>query len=100
MKSEKGVFLVRKGSYMTYNIVKKPFNIVKKGKILKTWSITKKVIRNFCRESGHFFPKITSFRNLGPRKNFPSPQTRRQVSATALECITLLVWFSFATDYN
>jgi len=29
------------------------------------------------------FPEKTSFRNFGPRKFFPSPQTRRQVSATA-----------------
>jgi len=45
----------------------------------------KKVIRNFCRENGNVVPKITSFRNLGPRKVFPSPQTQRQVSATVLE---------------
>src|SRR6218665_2995456 len=30
-----------------------------------------------------FFPK-TSFRNVGPRKIFPSPQTRRKVSAHAV----------------
>src|SRR6218665_2789004 len=40
----------------------------------------KKVIRIFGHENGN----KTSFRNLiGPRKKFPSPQTRRQVSATA-----------------
>jgi len=34
----------------------------------------KKVIRNFSRENGNLFLKITSFRNLGPRNFFPSPK--------------------------
>jgi len=34
----------------------------------------KKVIRNFGRENGNFSPRKTSFRNLGPRKKFPSPK--------------------------
>ena len=72
-QSKKGVFLVRKGSYTTFNIAK----------IRKIWSMTNKVIRNFSRENGNFLPKITSFRNLGPRKKLSVlPQTRRQVSVT------------------
>src|SRR6218665_3005053 len=71
-KVKKGVFLVRKGSYMGRE---------KKGKIRKTWSMPKigKVIINFCRENGNFF-REKLFRNLGPQK-FSVPQTRRQVSA-------------------
>ena len=42
---------------------------------LRRWRWLKKVIRNFGRENGN------SFGNLGLRKFFPSPQTRRQVSA-------------------
>src|SRR6218665_351373 len=50
--------------------------------------MTKKtVIRNFGRENGHFSGKNRHFRNFGPRKFFPSPQTRRQVSAAAV-CLT------------
>jgi len=56
--SEIGVFLVKKGSYTTSHTVKI-------GKIKKRWSMTKKVIRNFGRENINFFPKKTSFRNLG-----------------------------------
>src|SRR6218665_1816062 len=54
-QSKKCVFLVRKGSYTTFNIVK-IWNIwEKRGNIRKTWSMTKeKVIRNFCRENGNF----------------------------------------------
>ena len=39
-KSKKGVFLVRKGSHTTFNIVKKGKIWEKKGKIRKTWSMT------------------------------------------------------------
>src|SRR6218665_1216629 len=49
---KKGAFLVRKGSYATFNIVKKRKMWEKKGKIRKTWSMTKRVIRN-----GNFFRK-------------------------------------------
>ena len=38
--SEIVVFLVRKGSYTTFNIVKKGKIWEKKGKIRKTWSMT------------------------------------------------------------
>src|SRR6218665_1229368 len=49
--SEIVVFLLKKGSYTT-------FNKVKIRKIRKTWSMTKKwVIRNFLRENGNFFRK-------------------------------------------
>src|SRR6218665_386482 len=76
---KKGVFLVRKGSYTTFNIVKTQKMWEKKGKIRKTWSMTKKkVIRDFCRENANFkfFRKKTSFRNLGRRKIliFSSPK--------------------------
>jgi len=54
----------------------------KKGKIWKTWSMTKKGHQKFWPWKWIFFPETTSFRNLGPRKLFPSPQTLRQVSAT------------------
>jgi len=50
------VFLVRKGSYTTFNVVKIRKIREKKLKIRKTWSLTKKkVIRNFGRENGNFF---------------------------------------------
>src|SRR6218665_648534 len=76
--SETVVVLVRKGSYTTLNdIVKVTENLGTKRENPKNL-----VIRNFGRENGHFFLKKTSSRNLGPRKKFPSPQTRRQVSAT------------------
>ena len=73
---KKGFFLVMKGSYTTFYIVKIRKMCEKKGKIPKN------VIRNCLRENGNFSEK-RSFRNLGPRKIFPSLQTRRQVSATA-----------------
>src|SRR6218665_566171 len=76
--SEIVVFLVKKGSYMT-------FNTVKIWKIRKTWSMTKKR-GNFGHENGKIISKKTSFRNFGPRKMFPSPQTRRRVSATGQSC--------------
>jgi len=43
--------------------------------------MTKKDRQKFWPWKWNFFEK-TSFRNLGPRKICPSPQTRRQVSAT------------------
>src|SRR6218665_2979702 len=75
---KKGVFVARKGLCTISNKVKIRKIGEKRGKIRKTWSMTKKVIRNFCRENGKFSRKS----HLGPRKFFPSPQTRR-VSATA-----------------
>ena len=57
----------------------------KRGKIRKTWSMTKN--KNEKRSSEIFAAKLEIFsekkRHLGRRKFFPSPQTRRQVSATA-----------------
>src|SRR6218665_3187870 len=44
------------------------------------------------------FPKNTSFRNVGPRKINPPPQTRRQVSATAIEQLTYLLIFASTKD--
>jgi len=62
-------------------------NRVKQRKIWKTRSMTKKRSSEILgvkmdRENGHFSGKNRHFRNFGPRKIFPSPQTRRQVSAT------------------
>src|SRR6218665_2647324 len=65
------VFLVRKWSYTTFNIVNIRKMWEKKRKIRKTRSMTKK--GHFYPENGNFFPKKTSFRNLGPRKNVLAP---------------------------
>jgi len=51
-QSKKGVFLVRKGSYTTFNIVKSG---KRKRKSENAWSITKKGHQNFCRENGIFY---------------------------------------------
>src|SRR6218665_2960427 len=40
-------------------------------------------MRNFCRENGNFFPKNVIQKSWAQRKKFPSPKTRRQVSAAA-----------------
>ena len=59
----------------------------------------KKVIRNFGREIGNFFRKKSSSRNLGPRKFFPSPQTRRQVSAAdRLDHLAVLIIYKIRLD--
>src|SRR6218665_4185078 len=73
---KKVVFLVRKWSYTTFNIVKIRKIWEKKGKIRKTWSITKKTRSSeiFAVKMEIFSEKNTSFRNLGPRKSFPSPR--------------------------
>ena len=65
---KKGVFLVRKGSNMTFNIAKIGKFWEKKGKIWKIW-----LIRNFCRENGNFSPKKHHSEILGPPKNFFVP---------------------------
>jgi len=45
----------------------------------------KKVIRNFGRENGHFFPEKIVISEIFVRENFfRSPQTLRQVSAAEL----------------
>src|SRR6218665_3888609 len=70
------VFLVRKWSYTTFNIVNKRKMWEKKGKIRRTRSMTKK--------KGHqkFLPsKWKFFLKLGREKFFWSLQIRRQVSA-------------------
>jgi len=56
---------VKKGSYTT-------FNTVKKRKIWKIWSMTKKVIRNFRRENVHFFGKNVIQKSWGQRKKISS----------------------------
>src|SRR6218665_3864786 len=45
--------------------------------------MTKKRSSEILAVKMEFFSEKSSFRNFGPRKFFPSPQTRRQVSATA-----------------
>ena len=74
------VFLVRNGSNMTFNIVK----IVKIGKI---WE--RNLVDDLKRSSEFFAakmeiipPKNVIQKSWVRRRNFASPQTRRQVSAT------------------
>src|SRR6218665_75712 len=62
-----GVFLVRKWSYTTFNIVNIRKMWEKKGKIQRTRSMTKK------RSSENFPLKMEIFPEIGPRKNFWSP---------------------------
>src|SRR6218665_6886 len=70
------VFLVRKWSYTTFNIVNIRKRWEKKGKIRRTRSMTKK------RSSEMFTLKMEIFPEIGPRKKFlVPPQIRRQVSA-------------------
>src|SRR6218665_3491207 len=78
-----GVFLVRKGSNMTFNIGKIGKIWEKKFKILKIWSMTKKGSSEIFAAKMEIFPPKTSFRNLGSaEKIFRPPQTWRHVSAT------------------
>src|SRR6218665_1160030 len=65
------VFLVRKGSYTTFNIIKIRKIWVKKGKILKTRSMTKRI--EIFTLKMKIFSEKTSFRNLGSRKKFSVP---------------------------
>src|SRR6218665_168327 len=55
-------------------------NKVKIRKIRKTWPMTKTKSSEFVGAKIEIFSEKVI---LGPRKIFPSPQTRRQVSATA-----------------
>src|SRR6218665_2539154 len=82
----KGVFLVGKGSTTTFNIVEIRKIWEKNGKIRKMRSMTKKRSSEIFALKREIFPEKTSFRNLGPQKKIPSPQTRRQVSATVFLC--------------
>src|SRR6218665_2290182 len=72
---KKGFFLVRKGSYTTFNIVKIRKIWEKKGKIRKTRSMTKKEKKSeiFTLKVKMFFRKKTSFRNVGQRKILSVP---------------------------
>src|SRR6218665_678998 len=63
------VFLVRKWSYTTFNIVNIRKMWEKKGKIRRTRSMTKK------RSSEIFTLKMEIFPEIGPRKNFLVPPT-------------------------
>jgi len=77
---KKGVFLVRKGLCTICNKVKIRKIREKRGKIRKTWSMTKKGHQKVLPLKWEFFQKKSS---SWSRKFFPSPQTRRQVSAHA-----------------
>jgi len=55
--SEIVVFLVKKGSYMTFNTVKIRRIWEKKGKIRRTWWMTKKGHQNFWAWKWKFFRK-------------------------------------------
>jgi len=78
---KKGVFLVRKGSNMTFNIAKIAKIWEKKGKIRQIWSMSKKrSSENFARKE--IYPKKVIQKSWVRRKISASPQTRRQVSAT------------------
>src|SRR6218665_2444509 len=80
---KKGIFLVRKELCTISNKVKIRKIREKRGKIRKTWSMTKKrSLEIFAAKMG-IFPEKSHL--VGPRKKFPSPQTRRQVSATGLD---------------
>ena len=75
---KKGVFLVRKGSCTTFIRAKIRKTREKRGKIRRTWSMTKKRSSEiFCAKMGIFLKKSSSWSS----KTFPYPQTRRQVSA-------------------
>src|SRR6218665_1769556 len=64
-----GVFLVRKWSYMTFNIVNIRKMWEKKGKIQRTRSMTKKkVIRNFYPKMDIFTLKMDIFPEIGREK--------------------------------
>src|SRR6218665_325378 len=69
-KWKKGVFLARKGLCTISNKVKIRKIREKRGKIRSSEIFAAKM--EICSEKSH----------LGPRKFFPSPQTRRQVSST------------------
>src|SRR6218665_3243839 len=67
---------------MIFNTVEIVGNLEKDCEISKTWSLTKKVMRNFGRENGNFSWKNVIHKSWSP--NFLAvPQTRRQVSAYA-----------------
>src|SRR6218665_2489356 len=71
---KKGVFLVRKGSNMKFNIAKIGKIWEKKWKI---WSITKKMSSEIFAAEMHISPQKSHSEILGPPKKI-----RRQVSAT------------------
>src|SRR6218665_1363846 len=81
--SEIMVFLVKKGSFTTFNRVKIRRIWKKKEKIRKTWSMTKtNIIRTFGRENRKLFRKIVIQKSWSAKKISVPPKTRRQVSAT------------------
>src|SRR6218665_3193210 len=72
--SEIVVSLVKKGSYTTFKAVKIRRIWKKKGKIRKTWSMTKeKIIRIFGRENGNFVPKKPLIQKSWSAKFFSVP---------------------------
>jgi len=64
---------------------------IKKYGLIKEFLSEIVVIRNCGRENGHFFREKSSFRNLGPREIFPSPQTRRQVSTDGYMYVIVMI---------
>src|SRR6218665_2658544 len=79
--SEIVVFLVRKGSYTTFNIVKIREIWEKKGKIRKTWSMTKKRSSEILVREKIFRPPKLGARSppLGPCLPFYPTYTRNRV---------------------
>src|SRR6218665_2411076 len=69
----KGVFLVRKGSYTTFNIVNIRKIWEKKGKIRKTWSMTKKRSSEILAVKMEFFQKKTSLQKSWAAKKLSVP---------------------------
>ena len=88
-------FLVKKGSYTTFYTVKIRGILKKRINIRKTWWLKKKGHQKFWAWKWAFFSEKKSFRNFRPRKFFPSPQTRRQVSATGFSYLSFRIWNKF-----
>jgi len=81
IRVKKGVFLVRKGSRTTFSRAKIRKIREKRGKIRKTWWMTKKGHQKFLPLKWRFFQKKIV---ILVGENFSRlPQTRRQVSAHA-----------------
>src|SRR6218665_2574011 len=86
------VFLVRKWSYTTFNIVNIRKMWEKKEKIRRTRSMTKK------KSSEIFTLKMEIFPEIGPRKNFLVPPKfgARSPPMSALDCYKLRLGFKLA----
>ena len=79
---------MRKGSYTTFNIVKDAKNLRKERENPKNLVDDKKMSSEIFALEMEIFPEKNVIQiNLGSRKIFRPPQTRRQVSATGYTCI-------------